>query len=214
MLQIGSFEDIERVFKVEHPPIIRAVLRLPRLLDFWDTPEGKRALAILRNRDDIPKELVARAGQINVFEVYRGSDSALTKKLFARLKPYGIDGQLAIALFRAQKASGRAKVYRGAVRGRGSFREMAYDRKQDALINFCDLLEPTAYIWGWSIDDKQQLHKHVLYVDLPTGQVSFHSSERGAGPDYSKPWDGKHGQCPRRVCEWIESILVTPVQIA
>jgi hypothetical protein len=111
-------------------------------------------------------------------------------------------------------ADSRAKVYRGAVRGRGSFREMAYDRKQDALINFCDLLEPTAYIWGWGIDDKQQLHKHVLYVDLPTGQVSFHSSERGAGPDYSKPWDGKHGQCPRRVCEWIESILVTPVQIA
>lgn len=32
----------------------------------------------------------------------------------------------------------------------------------------------------------------VLYVDLPGGQVSFHSAERYAGSDYTGEWDGKH----------------------
>ena len=34
-------------------------------------------------------------------------------------------------------------------------------------------------------------NKWVLYVDLPNiGQVSFHSPERLAGPDYDGEWDG------------------------
>ena len=30
----------------------------------------------------------------------------------------------------------------------------------------------------------------VLYIDLPQGQVSFHSTKCLDGPDYPKPWDG------------------------
>ena len=32
----------------------------------------------------------------------------------------------------------------------------------------------------------------VLYVELPAGQVSFHSPTRGTGPDYTRDWDQQH----------------------
>lgn len=44
--------------------------------------------------------------------------------------------------------------------------------------------------WGWGRDPAQPFAKHVLYVDLPLGQVSFHSESRYVGPDYGGEWDG------------------------
>lgn len=147
----------------------------------------------------------------DVYRVYLGSDGEATKALYGRLAECSPAGRVATELFRACKSSERAKVYRGGVRGQGSFRRMAYGRKEWALGNLCTVLsaesEALSLRWGWAIDEAQPMHRHVLYVDLPTGQVSFHTGERGNGPDYAGTWDGVRGQAGGRICSWIGRLL-------
>jgi hypothetical protein len=142
-----------------------------------------------------------------VLSVYRGSDGDKTRALYGRLETLGPDGALAVNLFRAQKASERAKVYRGGVAGRGSYSGMAYDRKQWATDNLCAALAGAGLGWGWGVDSKQPVHRHVLYVDLPTGQISFHAAARGIGPDYPGEWDGVPGQSADRILRWCARLL-------
>jgi hypothetical protein len=141
---------------------------------------------------------------MKVLEIYEGSDGDATRALYAELEKLGPIGLVAVNVFRAQKNSSRAKVYRGGLRGKGSFRGMAYDRKQWAIENLAKILsshaEECRIVWGWGVDEKQEYHKVVLYVDLPTGQVSFHTNIRGAGPDYPGKWDGVVQVAPARVC--------------
>lgn len=66
---------------------------------------------------------------MNAADVYAGSDGELTKRYYSELETKGPIGLVAMNLFRAQKCSARAKVYRGGVRGRGSYKSMAYERK-------------------------------------------------------------------------------------
>ena len=146
-----------------------------------------------------------------VMIVYMGSDGEATKALYADLERLGPIGVVATNLFRAQKNSARAKVYRGGLRGQGSFKDMAYGRKQWALDNLAQTLTQHAEVcgiqWGWGVDAKQDYHRHVLYVDLPTGQVSFHTDRRGAGPDYPREWDGVRDASPTRVCNFVARVL-------
>lgn len=153
---------------------------------------------------------------VAVLRTYQGSDGEATKALYEVLNGLGPIGTVAVNLFRACKSSERAKVYRGGERGRGSYRRMAYDRKQWSLDNLCATLAADAdqfgIRWGWGIDlvlrDRDDPHHHVLYVDLPTGQVSFHSGVRGNGPDYPGQWDGQPGQSAGRICAWISRLIV------
>jgi hypothetical protein len=148
---------------------------------------------------------------VNVREIYYGSDGEATKALYARLADVGPVGHVAVNLFRAQKCSERAKLYRGGVRGRGSYRSMAYDRKQWSMDLLCKVLAEHAEAlkigWGWKLDPDQAVHCWVLYVDLPTGQASFHTEARGTGPDYPGDWDGQRGVCPGRIIAFAESVL-------
>lgn len=149
-----------------------------------------------------------RDAEHRVLTAYKGSDGEATMALFRELEKFGSDGRLSIELYRAQKASERAKVYRGGVRGRGSFKGMAYDKKQWAMDQLCSVLDAqNVFTWGWGVDKKQEYHRHVLYIDLPTGQVSFHTDSRGKGPDYGKPWDGVAGVSPARICQFIAGVL-------
>lgn len=133
---------------------------------------------------------------MNATEVYEGSDGALTTRYYAALQDCGAIGIIAMNLFRAQKCSARAKVYRGGIKGKGRFKDMAYERKDWSIKNLsCALLEhgeALCIAWGWKEDPSQQYHSWVLYVDLPQGQVSFHTSVRGQGPDYPGEWDHQH----------------------
>lgn len=141
----------------------------------------------------------------DVIRAYQGSDGEVTKRLYSRLEQLGTIGVLAVNLFRAQKASERAKVYRS-----GGYRGMAYDRKQWAMNNLCKAVAECGEAiasWGWGVDERQPYHCHVLYIDLPTGQVSFHTETRGEGPDYSKGWDGIPGQSADRILRWIGRLL-------
>lgn len=151
-------------------------------------------------------------GYLCVLRTYEGSDGDATKALYAQLeRDHGAAGIVAVNLFRAQKASARAKVYRGGVPGRGSYRSMAYDRKQWAMDNLCWVLGEHAaalgIVWGWGVDAKQEFHRDVLYVDLPTGQVSFHTAVRGGGPAYERPWDGVRDASAQRICSWVGRLL-------
>jgi hypothetical protein len=109
-------------------------------------------------------------------------------------------GSLAANLFRAQKSSTRAKRYRG------DSQEYAYDRKGNVLQKVCDLLQSTSFSWGWGVDPRETSARHVLYVDLPQGQVSFHLLERGLGPDYSGKWD-RSNESEERVLDFCQSIF-------
>lgn len=140
----------------------------------------------------------------NIMRVFEGSDGAETSKMYAELSGLGPRGLIAVDLFRAQKNSSKAKVYRGrGTRG-------AYDVKQWAMGNLVDALTLHGVAldipWGWGEDKGQEHHRWVLYIDLPTGQISFHTGERGAGPDYPGTFDGRLGASPSRICSWVAQI--------
>ncbi len=138
---------------------------------------------------------------MNALEVYAGSDGELTRRYYAELQKRGPLGVVAVNLFRAQKCSARAKKYRGGIRGVGSYRGMAYERKDWAIQQLCDALvahgAQLGIRFGWAKDPAQPWHDDVLYIDLPQGQVSFHSGRRHAGPDYPGQWDGQHVSAER-----------------
>jgi hypothetical protein len=143
--------------------------------------------------------------------VYEQSDGEVTKAFYADLAACGQVGELAVNLFRAQKCSTRAKVYRGGIRGQGSYRSMAYDRKNWSMQNLAKVLGTHGaglnITFGWREDQNQDYHSWVLYVDLPTGQVSFHSATRGNGPDYPGDWDGQHASA-ERIIAFCDQVLL------
>ena len=144
-----------------------------------------------------------------VAAVYNGSNGDLTLDLYRRLNALGPIGNIAVNVFRAQKASERAKVYRGGTGGQ-SYRSMAYEKKRWSMTTLCEALTKHSALgirWGWAVDPNQEVHRHILYVDLPTGQVSWHTDQRAAGPDYPGEWDRAVGSAPNRICAWVAQFL-------
>ncbi len=141
-----------------------------------------------------------------VMSVYLGSDGDVTKDLYRQLEEHGPLGVIGVNLFRAQKNSERAKLYRG-----GGHRGKAYERKQWAMNNLADALiqhgASFTFSWGWGVDPSQPFHNHVLYVDLPTGQVSWHTASRGSGPQYPGAWDGVRNSASQRICRFVADLL-------
>lgn len=140
-----------------------------------------------------------------VWDIYGGSDGKATQALYDRLETMGPSGQIALNAFRAQKTSLRAKSYRRRFKG------ASYDRKQWSMSNLAQLLsehgESLGIRWGWAEDPETPVYSWILYIDLPTGQISFHTAERGRGPDYPGPWDGVKNQGGWRVCHWIADLF-------
>lgn len=137
-------------------------------------------------------------------EVYDGSNGDVTRAYYRELEKIGPVGKVAMNLFRAQKCSFRAKKYRGGIKGVGSYRSMAYDRKAYSMAELCKILHQYGSTlgirYGWKKDPDVifgQKASYVLYVDIPTGQVSFHNPSRLEGPDYPGNWDGCRNSCSR-----------------
>jgi hypothetical protein len=147
----------------------------------------------------------ASRARFDVAQIFEGSNGKATKALYQQLDQFGPIGRVAVNLFRAQKCSSRAKVYRG-----GRHRSDAYDRKNWSLANLCAVLvehgEGLNIRWGWKEDPAQEFHNWVLYVELPTGQVSFHAATRGKGPDYPGEWDQSHASA-QRIIAFVASVL-------
>lgn len=151
-------------------------------------------------------------------DVFLGSDGALTKRYYAELEKRGPIGIIAVNLFRAQKTSTRAKKYRGGIRGVGSFRSMAYDTKQWSLGCLSTALEEHGEAlginFGWGSDDGQPDCPWVFYVDLPTGQASFHSPNRFSNRMYSGVWDGIRGVCEDRIIAFCDAVYAGDLKSA
>jgi len=125
--------------------------------------------------------------------VFRQNDGKVTTAYYIEMNAKGLLGQLSVALFRAQKRSIAAKTYRGR-----RFTRAAYEVKNwsiSEIVRILCLMDKThdvsSLTWGWGYDAKAIHFEHVLYVTLPTGQISFHSDERLEGPDYPGEWDGQ-----------------------
>ncbi len=139
----------------------------------------------------------------NILTVFEGSNGEATIALYNDLRALGASGVVALELFRVQKSSSRAKVYRG-----GGFRGKAYDKKQWAMTNLAIALAELGTLqWGWNQDPNQEFHNWVLYVDLPNGQVSFHSAERGEGQIYRGEWDGIKNMSATRICRYCADLF-------
>lgn len=132
-----------------------------------------------------PKPKRPPAYSLDGYSVFSGSCAAVTRTYLAELTKCGLLGRIAAELFRAQKSSTRAKRYRGG------YKELAYGRKGGCLEKLCTYLQEDncGIGWGWGNDPSESYAPHVLYVDLPTGQASFHSPVRFCGPDYPGEWD-------------------------
>jgi len=124
-------------------------------------------------------------------EIFRQNDGEVTKRYYAALDAKGPFGQIATALFRAQKRSTAAKKYRGR-----KYRDSSYEVKTWSMGELCRLLllhgEALGIGFGWKQDERESYASWVLYVDLPFGQCSFHCPKRLDGPDYTGDWDKQH----------------------
>lgn len=144
-----------------------------------------------------------------VLDVYRGSDGTRTRALYDALAVHGVPGAIAVNLFRACKTSERAKKYRG-----GRHKGTSYGTKDWSLGQLVEALQheqASALRWGWAVDriaqGNQNPHYHILYVDLPGGQVSFHTGSRKAGPEYPGEWDRAVGTAPERICAFCAAVI-------
>lgn len=141
-----------------------------------------------------------------VMLIFDGSDGDATRALYDELAALGPVGLVAVNLFRAQKCSARAKIYH-----RGHYSTLAYGRKNWSLEQLADILvahgEMLGYRFGWGVDTANDRYPWVLYVDLPQGQVSFHSLVRGVGPDYAGAWDGIVGASTGRILRFVNTVL-------
>ena len=144
---------------------------------------------------------------MNARDVFTQSNGEITKRYYAELTAIGTIGLIATCLFRAQKTSTRAKLYRGGNRN-GRYRDQAYEVKQWSMGELCKILlangSEIGFRWGWKEDPAAEYNVWVLYVDIPDiGQVSFHSPTRGTGPDYPGDWDHSHASEDRilRFCD-------------
>lgn len=160
--------------------------------------------------DTVPSRSTPKADLESVLAVYEGSNGKATAALYVQLEAIGPIGVVAMNLFRACKCSERAKGYRLR-----SHAAEAYRRKQWSMENLCVALdleaESLGIRWGWGVDEVKRSsgspHHHVLYVEIGTGQVSFHTDHRCPGPDYGAPWDGVKGQSAGRIITWTARVL-------
>lgn len=153
-----------------------------------------------------PKEEPRPEPDSAALKVYEGSNGDVTKAYYETLLTRGHIGKVAMNLFRAHKASGRAKEYSRRFRG------AAYDKKSWSLGLLIDALleDPCGLTFGWGHDAASVNFEWVFYIDLPHGQVSFHAPTRGRGPDYAGGWDGQRGWGKWRVCRFCDDVMKAP----
>ena len=89
-----------------------------------------------------------------------------------------------------------------------SYSDLAYQKKAEAVAALCEILstDPCGMTWGWQHSSQKDYPPWVLYLDLPQGQVTFHSAERLTGPDYEGQWDREH-ESEQRVLEFCDSLV-------
>lgn len=172
------------------------------------TPASKAALTRRRNR------ALARAGA------------------YGELLRHLLSAQEASDRAKSRAANGKhRREFRAGAYGEHNYRtsrdarERDYSEKEEHLTKACELLATGQFDvpWGWGLDtlprtvrsdDYDYWHygplptktMAVLYVQLPTGQVSFHSAHVGRGPKYRDGWDGEQGMSLLRITKAIDEL--------
>jgi len=90
---------------------------------------------------------------------------------------------------------------------------MGYESKPDEAYldrNLCvQVIARMAQKLGYNVGIKENGDWPILYIDLPTGQVSWHIPKAdiaGISPEYHKEWDGHDVEIKRmRLIEFIKS---------
>jgi hypothetical protein len=125
-------------------------------------------------------------------------------------------GQLLLNLRNAQKWSDQAKrraangvhfmEYFDGSRYRQSnyrksrnAREKDYQKKAVCVFDACDAADISGVNYGWEQVAEDSYTRWIVYYDLPTGQASFHCTERGPGPEYDIKWDKQQGVTSERI---------------
>lgn len=204
--------DLSRAIKRAHT----SGISVSKLLEEYRQVVSKRAVKLDALVTALAKALTPKQPRpsrppietVTARDVFDGSDSVLTRRYLVALEGKGSFGRIAANLFRAQKASTRAKLYRGGLQT-VSYGDLAYRHKGEGLETLCELLmesSATGIFWGWGIDDAQGYACYVLYVDLPQGQVSFHSPDRFRGPTYQEEWDGT-GLSEDRILQFCDAVM-------
>lgn len=135
-------------------------------------------------------------------QVFDQNNGDVTKSYYSELNSKGLHGQLATALFRAQKRSTAAKHYKGR-----RYTQAAYEVKNWSLSEICRICQlMPGIVWGWRHDPKTINFEWVLYCETPFGQVSFHSHDRLDGPDFPGEWDGAR-VCRERILRFCDSVM-------
>lgn len=114
-------------------------------------------------------------------------------------------GLTASFMLRVQGYSDQAKQERSRSAAKSLYqsKDWALTRLYYALHDYAEIL---GIVWGWGTDPACPGFAHVLYADIPTGQVSFHSSVGGGLPAYAKPWDGS-GDTRSRIARWAKQLI-------
>lgn len=193
----SSWEAVRRMDLEELQKASRKIRSLDAKKVLQDAIDEKR----VRLQREPVREPIETFTADDVWRIYNGSDGSRTRKLYSTLKKFGVYGELAALCLAAQKTSDRAKEYRGDYKG------MSYDKKGEKLRAICDLLESLGDTlnWGWGTDHTAYC-EHVLYIDLPTGQVSWHSPGKYSDKIYNDEWDGTP-YSRQRVVEFARNVL-------
>ncbi len=141
-----------------------------------------------------------------VEQTHRTCEVEITSGVYQALQAHGTLGYVALNLFRASQCNLDVKQ----TTGRRLSRE-AYERKIWSISLLAETLKQHAdklhLQWGWSVDEAEPRFKHILFVELPTGQVSFNTDKRSLGPKLKANLDGQKGQSGVRICEFVTQIL-------
>jgi len=84
-----------------------------------------------------------------------------------------------------------------------------YRRKEAALQEAVQVAPLANVSFGWVTPDDGM---PIVYFDLSSGQVSFHSATRLAGPDYEGFWDGIRGASAERIQAAIRELIANGVK--
>lgn len=167
-----------------------------------------------------------RRGQAELAEARRSRQQAAKRAASTRRTRSILDstpyGRLLRALDRAQGANERAKArsangihfhgYSGGRFRRANYRSSRaarardYAAKEQAIGEATGLASAGGVKFGWARSDDAGV-PWVVYFEIPTGQVSFHSPTRGVGPDYDSEWDGAPDMTRMRLDAAIQAVL-------
>lgn len=148
----------------------------------------------------------------DIVRIYQGSDGEATRALYRALEQFGPVGGIAVNAPANVRNAPSCIAAAAATKPRPMIARTGASATSRRALHSAPAAEvASGVVWGWAIDDalraKGDPHHHILYIELSTGQVSFHTGSRGPGADYAGQWDGARGVAAERICRWVAVVM-------